>query len=88
MDAWWSRARVAVAPNKLNSAESGSPVSPAFPPTVLALLYTNTASLLIWRVLVSTPLSDPLLNWLGAVWESWGGRHGGQRDPVHFQPRM
>jgi len=34
------------------------------------------------------PLSDPLLNWLGAVWESWGGQHGGQRDPVHFQPRM
>jgi len=34
------------------------------------------------------PLSDPLLNWLGAVWESWGGRHGGLRDPVHFQPRM
>ncbi len=34
------------------------------------------------------PLRDPLLNWLGAVWESWGGRHGGTRDPVHFQPRM
>ena len=34
------------------------------------------------------PLTDPLLNWLGAVWESWGGRHGGERDPVHFQPRM
>ena len=34
------------------------------------------------------PLQDPLLNWLGAVWESWGGRHGGSRDPVHFQPRM
>lgn len=34
------------------------------------------------------PLNDPLLNWLGAVWDSWGGRHGGQRDPVHFQPRM
>lgn len=34
------------------------------------------------------PLGDPLLNWLGQVWESWGGRHGGQRDPVHFQPRM
>jgi len=34
------------------------------------------------------PLNDPLLNWLGLVWESWGGRHGGQRDPVHFQPIM
>jgi len=34
------------------------------------------------------PLSDPLLNWLGAVWTSWGGRWGGARDPVHFQPRM
>lgn len=34
------------------------------------------------------PLNDPLLNWLGALWESWGGRHGGARDPVHFQPRM
>lgn len=34
------------------------------------------------------PLGDPLLSWLGAVWEHWGGRHGGVRDPVHFQPRM
>ena len=34
------------------------------------------------------PLTDPLLAWLGAVWESWGGRHGGTRDPVHFQPRI
>jgi len=34
------------------------------------------------------PLTDPLLAWLGAVWEHWGGRWGGQRDPVHFQPRM
>ncbi len=34
------------------------------------------------------PLTDPLLNWLGQVWESVGGRHGGSRDPVHFQPRM
>lgn len=22
--------------------------------------------------------------WLGAVWASWGGRWGGQKDPVHF----
>lgn len=34
------------------------------------------------------PLADPLLNWLGAVWVSWGGRWGGQRDPVHFQPSI
>jgi len=34
------------------------------------------------------PLNDPLLNWLGAVWESVGGRWGGIRDPVHFQPRI
>jgi len=34
------------------------------------------------------PLADPLLNWLGGVWESVGGRWGGIRDPVHFQPRI
>lgn len=34
------------------------------------------------------PLNDPLLNWLGQVWENVGGRHGGARDPVHFQVRM
>lgn len=34
------------------------------------------------------PLADPLLDWLGAVWEQWGGRHGGIRDPVHFQVRI
>ena len=32
------------------------------------------------------PLTDPLLAWLGAVWEHYGGRWGGIRDPVHFQP--
>ncbi len=31
------------------------------------------------------PLSDPLLMWLGAIWEGVGGKHGGARDPVHFQ---
>ncbi len=35
-----------------------------------------------------SPLGDPLLNWLGKVWEYYGGRHGGERDPVHFQPRI
>jgi len=34
------------------------------------------------------PLQDPLLAWLGAWWEYYGGRWGGARDPVHFQPRM
>jgi len=34
------------------------------------------------------PLQDPLLMYLGEVWEWMGGRHGGVRDPVHFQPRM
>jgi len=34
------------------------------------------------------PIGDPLLHWLGAVWESVGGRWGGARDPVHFQPRF
>lgn len=34
------------------------------------------------------PLNDPLLDWLGLVWEHWGGRHGGKRDPVHFQVRV
>ena len=34
------------------------------------------------------PFTDPLLHWLGAVWESWGGRYGGHGDPVHFQVRM
>lgn len=34
------------------------------------------------------PMGDPLLAWLGAVWEHWGGRYGGSRDPVHFQIRM
>jgi len=33
------------------------------------------------------PLNDPLLDWLGQVWEYYGGRHGGKRDPVHFQFR-
>jgi len=34
------------------------------------------------------PLGDPLLIWLGAWWEYYGGRWGGSRDPVHFQFRM
>lgn len=34
------------------------------------------------------PFTDPLLNWLGAVWASWGGQYGGDRDPVHFQVRI
>lgn len=34
------------------------------------------------------PLRDPLLVALGELWEFWGGRWGGTRDPVHFQPRI
>lgn len=34
------------------------------------------------------PMDDPLLVYLGAVWEYYGGKWGGKRDPVHFQPRM
>jgi len=34
------------------------------------------------------PLTDPLLAALGALWERVGGRWGGIRDPVHFQPIM
>ena len=34
------------------------------------------------------PLADPLLNWLGQWWEFYGGRWGGERDPVHFQIRI
>ena len=34
------------------------------------------------------PSGDPLLAWLGYWWEFYGGRWGGARDPVHFQPRM
>lgn len=30
------------------------------------------------------PFSDPILTALGALWQSWGGRYGGARDPVHF----
>jgi len=33
-----------------------------------------------------SPHGDPLLNYLGSVWRSWGGIWGGRRDPVHFQP--
>lgn len=32
------------------------------------------------------PLNDPLLNYLGQLWTSYGGKWGGARDPVHFQP--
>lgn len=34
------------------------------------------------------PFADPLLPWLGAWWEYYGGRWGGIRDPVHFQIRV
>jgi len=35
-----------------------------------------------------SPFGDPLLAWLGQVWEWVGGRYGGERDPVHFQIRI
>lgn len=35
-----------------------------------------------------SPMGDPLLNWLGTVWTSWGGQYGGATDPVHFQLSM
>jgi len=34
------------------------------------------------------PLGDPLLAYLGRLWEHYGGRYGGIRDPVHFQERI
>jgi len=34
------------------------------------------------------PFADPILPWLGAWWEYYGGRWGGIRDPVHFQIRV
>lgn len=33
------------------------------------------------------PFADPLLEYLGSVWEWLGGRYGGTNDPVHFQVR-
>ena len=26
-----------------------------------------------------------VLRWLGQFWVSWGGRWGGDRDPIHFE---
>lgn len=34
------------------------------------------------------PFEDPLLPWLGSIWEKVGGRYGGVRDPVHFDVRI
>jgi len=34
------------------------------------------------------PFEDPILPWLGAWWEYYGGRWGGVRDPVHFQIKL
>lgn len=31
------------------------------------------------------PLTDPLLPYLGYWWQYYGGKWGGERDPVHFQ---
>lgn len=64
---------------------SGKSKIPAAPPG--SSLHERGLSFDMARIGVD-PLADPLLNWLGEVWEYYGGRHGGARDPVHFQPRM
>ena len=33
------------------------------------------------------PFEDPYLPWLGYWWQYYGGRYGGDRDPVHFGVR-
>jgi len=35
-----------------------------------------------------SPVGDDFLMWLGSWWEYYGGKHGGSRDPVHFQTRV
>lgn len=64
---------------------SGESKIPAAPPGLS--LHGRRLAFDMARIGVN-PLSDELLMWLGRVWESWGGKHGGTRDPVHFQPRM
>jgi len=64
---------------------SGESAIPAAPPG--RSLHEHGVAFDLARI-GKNPLDDPLLNWLGAVWESWGGRWGGARDPVHFQLRI
>jgi len=65
--------------------QSGESIIPAAPPGRSLHEYGLAFDL---ARLGKDPMVDPLLAWLGQLWESWGGRWGGVRDPVHFQPRI
>ena len=56
---------------------------PAAPPG--GSLHNYGLAVDIARIGIS-PVGDPLLAWLGRVWQYYGMRHGGARDPVHFEP--
>jgi len=58
---------------------------PAAPPG--GSLHEHGVAFDLARIGIS-PHGDPLLSWLGRVWEHWGGRYGGTSDPVHFQVRV
>ena len=64
---------------------SGKSLIPAAPPG--RSLHQHGLSFDMARLGID-PLGDPFLAELGRLWQSWGGEHGGPRDPVHFQPRM
>jgi len=65
--------------------QRGQSVIPAAPPG--ASLHESGYAFDLARI-GKNPIGDPLLLWLGRVWEHYGGVHGGERDPVHFQQRM
>jgi len=65
--------------------KSGKSLIPANPPGMSLHEYGLAFDL---ARLGKDPLIDPLLAWLGAWWEFYGGQWGGARDPVHFQPRI
>jgi len=65
--------------------QSGQSVIPAAPPGSSLHEYGLAFDL---ARLGKDPLGDPLLAWLGLIWTMVGGRHGGIRDPVHFQPSI
>jgi len=64
---------------------SGKSLIPAAPPG--RSLHEHGLSFDMARLGIPA-LADPFLAELGRLWQSWGGVHGGPRDPVHFQPRM
>jgi len=64
---------------------SGKSLIPAAPPG--RSLHEHGLAFDLAR-LGQTPLGDPLLEYLGKWWEYYGGKWGGKRDPVHFQPRI